>query len=452
MKFFSRFIFLSAALVCSPLVADVLHLKDGTSLNGALKHTDDGWTVTKDGKSLHVLSEQVESIELTANTTATPKAAMERLESLRRSVDSLSDLNDIVARFQRFVDQNTDPLSTTDARKDLAVWQDRLNQKMVKVGSTWVTAAERAKRVEQAAINAETARQLMKQGRTIEAEPILVDTTAVDPTNATALYLLGLLRYQQDQVPAARRALEATAAVVPNHSPTLNNLAIVLWRQKQFAAAMTDFDGAILATPMDKLLLDNVAVALQTLPPDFQKNQIALKLVRHFNEQDQQLAQLMAQQGLRRYGSIWVSERDILRWKAEEKAIQDKLDTLASDFDHSRQRIDQLTQLISDNTAQIHRIESTSYMVDPRTGAQTQMPYPQAYYDLLRDNQNAQRDRDSEVGKLDQLKKQAVDLQSSRPGAKNQGVMRMVGPEGTPIRVVMPAVPLVGTPPAATQP
>ena len=52
----------------------------------------------------------------------------------------------------------------------------------------------------------------------------------------------------------------------------------------------------MLATPVDKLILDNVAVALQTLPPEFQKNAITLKVIRHFNEQDQQLAELMAQQ------------------------------------------------------------------------------------------------------------------------------------------------------------
>jgi tetratricopeptide (TPR) repeat protein len=451
MKFFPSIVFLSVVMACPALFADVLHLKDGGNLDGTLKHTDDGWTVTKDGKSVHVLTEQVESIELTSNGASTPKAAMQRLDSLRRSVDGLTDLNDIIARFQRFVDQNTDPVSTAEAKKDLAIWQDRLKQKMTKVGTKWVTAEDRAKLVEQAGANAETARQLMKQGRTIEAEPILVDVTAVDPTNATALYLMGLLRWQQEQIPAARKAFEATAAVVPNHAPTLNDLAIVLWRQKQYAAAMMDFDGAILATPVDRLLLDNVAAALQNLPPEFQKNQIALKLVKHFTEQDQQLSQIMAQQGMRRYGAIWVSEKDLARWKAEEQAIADKLDGLASDFDRSRQHIDQLTQTISDNTTQIHRIEATSFLVDPRTGVQTPVPYPQTYYDLVRDNQNAQREKDGEVGKLDQLKKQAVDLQNSRPSQKSQGVMRVVGPEGTPIRIpAAVAAPVAGA--TATQP
>jgi len=436
--------FVSFALLGSPsLFADVLHLKDGSKIEGTLKHTEDGWLVQGDsGKPVHVLTEQVDSIELTTNAAATPRAAMERLTSLRRSVEGLTDLNDIIARFQRFVDQNTDPASTAEARKDLLVWKDRLNQKMVKVGSKWVTAEDRVKLVEQAGQNAETARQLMKQGRTKEAEPILLDVVATDPQNATALYLTGLLRFQQDQIPAARKAFETTSILVPNHSPTLNDLAIVLWRQRQYAAALNNFDEAMLATPVDKLILDNVAVALQTLPPEFQKNAITLKVIRHFNEQDQQLAELMAQQGMRRYGSLWVSEKDMAQMKRQEKEIQDKLDQMAADFDRSRQKIDQLGQTISDNDTQIHRIEATSFVVDPRTGAQTPVPYPAAYYDLVRDNQNAQRDRDAEVSRLDQLKKQAADLQNSRPSQKSAGVMRIVGPEGTPIRIPTATAPV----------
>jgi Tfp pilus assembly protein PilF len=449
MKHFPKILFLGAVLAGSPLPADVLHLKDGSMLQGTLKHTDDGWLVLNDGvKAVHVLADQVDSIELT-NAAAKPRAAMERLDSLRHSVDSLTDLSEIVSRFQRFVDQSTDSAATTEARKDLAFWQDRQRQKMVKVGTKWVNAADRAKLVEQAAQNAETARQLMKQNRTKEAAPMLADVLAVDPTNATALYLTGILRFQQEQFPAARKAFEAAASIVPNHAPTLNNLALVLWRQHQFIAAMSNFDEAMLASPVDRLILDNVAVALQTLPPEFAKNAITQKVARHFGDQDQQLAQIMARQGMRRYGTVWVGDKEIAGWKKQEKDAQDRLDQLATDFDRSRQRIDQLTQAISDNTAQIHKIEANSVAVDPRTGIQTPVPYPTAYYDLVRDNQNAQREKDAEVGKLDQMKKQAVDLQNNRPTQKNLSVMRIIGPEGTPIRAAV--APIAAAVPA-TQP
>jgi Tfp pilus assembly protein PilF len=444
MKFISRIVFCSAVLAGSSLFADVLHLKDGSKIEGTLKHTDDGWLVLNDGvKPVHVAADQVDSIELNASGGSTLKAGMERLDSLRRSVEGLTDIPAIISRFQRFVDSNNDPASTAEAKKDLLLWQDRLNQKMVKVGSKWVSPEDRVKLTEQAGQNAETARQLIKQGRTKEADPILADVLAVDPNNATALYLTGLLRYQQEQVPAARKAFETVVPIVPNHAPTLNNLAVVLWRQHQYLPAIGNFDQAMLSAPVDKLILDNVAVAIQTLPPELAKNAITQKMLRHFNEQDQQLAESMSRQGMRRYGSVWVSEKDIERIKQEEKQTQDKLDQLAGDFDRSRQKIDQLAQTISDNTTQIHRIEANSVAVDPRTGIAAPVPYPSAYYDLVRDNQNAQRDRDAEVSKLDQMKKQAVDLQNSKPSQKNLGVMRLVGVEGTPIRVTVPVAPPV---------
>jgi tetratricopeptide (TPR) repeat protein len=448
---------LPATLLCvaallatvSLCTGDVIHLKDGTDVVGKVKRADDGWIVRDNGKSTHVRGDQVESIELEPTTQPGPKEAMTRLDSLRHSVESVSDLNDIIARYQRFIDQNTDEAARAGAIMDLAIWQNYQNQKMVKVGTQWVLPSQRQHLVDQAGESAEMARQLMKQGRTKEAEPLLANCLTVDPQNATALYLTGLLRYQQDQVPAARKAFEATAAIIPNHAPTLNNLGVVQSRQHQFIPALISFDAAMLAAPGNKIILDNVAVAFQNLPASLQKSPVTLKVLRHFNEQDQQLAEQMARQGLHRYGSLWVGDKDIEQMKEQEKTIQDKLDKLAGDFDATKDRADQLSQNISDNQTQMHRIEAGSYLTDPRTGTQIAVPYPSAYYDLQRDNEKMSREHDAAVAKLDALKKQAQDLQNSRPSLKNQGVQLMIGVEGTPIRI--PGIPIAAAP-ASTQP
>jgi tetratricopeptide (TPR) repeat protein len=320
---------------------------------------------------------------------------------------------------------------------------------MIKVGSTWVLPSEKQHLVDQAGESAETARQLMKQGRTKEAEPLLINCIAIDPQNATALYLTGLLRYQQDQMPAAHKAFDGVAAIIPNHAPTLNNLAVVQWRQKQFIAALQNFDAAMLAAPVNKIILDNVAVAFQTLPTDLKTSPVTMKVLRHFNEQDQRLCEAMARQGLHRYGSLWVSDKDMDNIKQQEKQIQDKLDQLASDFDAAKSRADQLNDNIADNQSAIHRIQAQSYATDPRTGTLVQVPYPSAYYDLIRDNDKLTRDRDAAVAKLDTLKKQAQDLQSSRPSIKDQGVQLLIGVEGTPIRIPNVSVGAAATQPAA---
>jgi tetratricopeptide (TPR) repeat protein len=424
-------------------IADVIHLKDGSSVSGMVKHVDDGWIVRNNGKVTRVSSDQVESIELTPSTAPSATIANDRLESLRRSVDPLTELTEIVPRFQRFINQNTGTAAGDAATKDLAVWRDRLNQKMVKVGSTWVTPAQRPGLLDQAGESADAARQLMKQGRSKEAEPLLLSCLATDPQNATALYLTGLLRYERDQIPDARKAFESVSLIVPDHAPTLNNLGVVQWRQRQYISALASFDAAMLAAPVNRIILDNVAVAFGNLPADLQKSPVTLKALRHYNEQDQQLADQLARAGLHRYGSLWVSDKDLDQMKQQEKAIQDRLDQLSGDFDQTKQRVDDLDQDISNDQTQMHRIEANSILIDPRTGEQTQAPYPSAYYEMARDVDKMTRQRREAVTRLDALKKQAQDLQASRPSLKSRGVQLMIGVEGAPIRI--PAAPVAAT-------
>src|SRR5438045_5371239 len=86
--------------------ADVVHLKDGSRLDGDVKKGPAGYTVTMaDGKVKTVSSDQVKSIELAA-TPGSPDAAKEKLASLRRSVEYLDDPKKIIARYQSFIDQN----------------------------------------------------------------------------------------------------------------------------------------------------------------------------------------------------------------------------------------------------------------------------------------------------------------------------------------------------------
>src|SRR2546421_11772127 len=101
-------ILLAAMFLASPVVAwgDVVHLKDGTSINGDIKKAADGWFITDPhGKITHVSSDVVQSIELAPK--GDPKdVAVGRLASLRRSVEALGDLKQIIDRYEKFVEQN----------------------------------------------------------------------------------------------------------------------------------------------------------------------------------------------------------------------------------------------------------------------------------------------------------------------------------------------------------
>src|SRR5690348_1308614 len=84
--------------------ADVVHLKDGTRLEGEIKRADDGWLVTgEDGKPRFVAGSRVASIEAKPKTDAA--TADERLASLRRAMDNATDLRQIIDRYRAFVTQ-----------------------------------------------------------------------------------------------------------------------------------------------------------------------------------------------------------------------------------------------------------------------------------------------------------------------------------------------------------
>jgi hypothetical protein len=423
---------LMSILIVSLSIADTLYLKDGTKLQGDLKHVDNGWTVSADGKTTSVSADQVKSIELTPAKDVGPKAAAERLESLRRSVENVDDLSEIILRYHRFIDQVNDPAAVAQAKDDLEIWQDRSNQKMVKVGKKWILPGDRAKLIDEATGLAEQARQLMKQGRAKEAEPILTAALDDDSQNVSALYLLGLLRYQQQQFLAARKALDVVAFLVPNHAPTLNNLAIVQWRQRQYVPALVSYDGAMLALPATKTILDNVAMALAVLPIAYRNSPVTQRVTRRFQEQDRLLAEQMAGSGLHRHGTEWISDADFQKMQQDEKVKQAALDAMAVDFDKAKDRLTQIDRDIEDTESQMHRLEASSYIRDPASGALLRLPLPSVYYDLEKDDKRQHADRDTQAKKLDTLQQAARALQQPAAGEKASDLQQMIGPEGTP--------------------
>src|SRR5688500_20135189 len=100
------FISIAALFVGSPLLADTIHLKNGGKLEGTIKRDKGGWEITDTtGKTLLVLDSEVSRIE--KSTTLSPaELALGKLASLRRSVEPLGDVNQVIDRYQKFIEQN----------------------------------------------------------------------------------------------------------------------------------------------------------------------------------------------------------------------------------------------------------------------------------------------------------------------------------------------------------
>lgn len=427
---------------------EILHLNDGTKVEGVVKRNGDGYDVTDaSGKLIHVAAEDVKRIEIGSKVAGVVETES-RLQSLRRSVENLSDIKAIIDRYTRFIDQNKDSPITKEAELDLAAWRDRRDKGMVKVGPRWVTTAERDVLKEKGVITAGLARRLMLQGRMKDAEPVLQEALDEDPGNVSAAYLRGYLLFKQEQLPGARKWFESVVAAMSDHAPTLNNLAVVHWRQNQPLPALNYYVQAMLASPLNKEVLNNVAEALNALPQAQRTTTPAKKAFQIFADQDTQLQQKMAESGQYRWGATWVDKAKFEKLQAIERDVQKQLDKMSADFDAIRKKIAGIESDIDSNARRMKSMEETSYTRDAQ-GNIFRLPLPSRYYDLERENKQLAADRDAEIAKLDALRTAAKLVQQQMPTPKFTSVQQLIGLEGAPL---LPPIKTTETTPAAPRP
>ena len=411
--------------------ADVVHLTDGTSLEGEIKRTAEGYVVTSpDGKVTTVTSDRVKSLEVKKGP-AGADTAEQRLGSLRRSVVNLSDPKEVVKRFKAFIAQNPNTPSAQEAQKDLAVWQQRVDQGLAKVGDQWVTPEQLAELKAKAQEAADSLRPLIKAGKIGEAQPILDKALAASPQNPSLLYLKGLLLFKQNQTPEARKAFEGAAAQAPDSGPTHNDLAVVLWRQHSQMPALVEYDKAMVADPQNQTILDNVAEALYALTPEHRKNAVTKKIVERFKEQDAALQRTMAEKGLYRWGSEWLPEKEFNKIQKAEQEVKDKQDKIQKDLTDAQSRIMQIDRGINDDTNLLNAIRQESIQQDAN-GRLVQFPLPQRYYDLMHDINSLKGERVLKQREIQQLQKMFVDQEKFKPAPKYTGVQKVIDAEGMP--------------------
>src|SRR5687767_11033132 len=104
---FTSFTTLIVLALAGVAAADVVLLKDGSTLEGDVKRSASGYLVTQpDGKVKLLAFEDVRSIEMASAPPLTTRSAKEKLASFRRSVDYVDDINKIIERYERFIEQN----------------------------------------------------------------------------------------------------------------------------------------------------------------------------------------------------------------------------------------------------------------------------------------------------------------------------------------------------------
>jgi Flp pilus assembly protein TadD len=429
---------LLVALFCCSLRADVILLKDGTRVEGDLKRGEGGYDVTDaDGKVTHVASTDVQSIQLGKSGGAA--SAMEKLASMRRSVDSIDDLNRIIARYQDFIKQNAGTPAAKQAEQELAGWQEKLDQHMVRVAGKWVTAEQQEQMLAQSGEIVKQAYDLMKENKLKEAEPVLKQALAIDPGNPVANYLEGVLQFRSEKIVLARKSFETAHEQLPSDAATLNNMAVCAWRQNQPLIALGFYCDAMLAMPANKEIVNNVAEALYALKDDMKKAANAQRASRLFIEQEAKLESTMAQYGWYRWGSTWLSQEQLNELKKSEQDVKDKMAKLQKDYDDVQKKIrDNQDQMKKDQDFIDDLRQSLSGIYDPGTGQVYRQPYPQSYYDAQNEITRLDNDDQTLNHTLDQYRGEGKRLEASMPKPKYSGVQNLIGVEGAPKTGLIP--------------
>lgn len=446
-----RLCLLVALLATAHAAADVVHLTDGTSVEGTLKRDSGGWTVTTAaGKTVFVPDERVWSIDKTGGVD--PASADARLASLRRAMENITSPATAVERFAQFIQQNKGTDAAREAQKDLDTWKDRLARKLVRVGGEWVTPEQHREMVRGTLAQIEQARELIRQGRLRDADAVVGRVLEVDPDNVAGLYLRGVLSFKEGQLGTAKKHFEAVRKHLPDHGPTLNNMGVVLWQQKQPLAAVAYYDMAMAASPRNRIILDNVAEALNALRPADRDMQTAKRAAKRFIEQDTELQKELAQEGLHRWGATWVTAEKLAEIKAAQEKIKLKIEQLRQEYEKVRDRIAEIESRIDANERTMRRMVIDRTVVDSATGRALQLPLPGLYYDLRRENRRLEDDRADQLARLDAFGEKVRAVEQESPVPAYSGLHRLIEVEGTPLPAMPGDPPVVPPAPGALPP
>lgn len=433
---------LGLMVAAGPASADVVTLRDGTVLEGTVRSTPDGYVVTDaSGKSVPVAAADVQSMRPGRSTSASSGASAARtpdaeLATLRRALAATKDPAQAVARYKAFLVKAPPGAAASDAVKDLAQWQERLDKGLVRAGDAWITPAERDERRAQVAAAVAEAAPLVDAGKVGEAESVLAKALSISPDDPALLYLKGLVLYAQSQLVPARKAFEAVAAAVPTHAPSHNNIAVILWQTRATMPALAEYEKAMAAQPGNQQVLDNVAQALAELPAPAARSELARRVAKRFAEQDAALQKVMAGRGFRRVGTQWVTTQDHEALQASTAAAQEQVAALKKEAAEIPTRLAQIESDIAQKTSTMNAIAQERSGVTSR-GQVAVRNLPRRYSDLKQEVEALMAERAIKKRRLEQLPKLMNDARqtlesAAAPAAAPAAGQKLIDASGVP--------------------
>lgn len=413
--------------------ADTIVLKDGTVLGGVVKQVKDGYEVAgADGKTTFVPIDQVKSIKLSNEGKTSEQDGKERLASLRRSVDSETQIPRIIDRYKQFIEMNKGTDAATQAAKDLELWESRKAQEMVKVGAKWMTPAQRDQYLVDSAKRANEIADLIAAGDIAGATLQIAEGLEENPANLSLAYLDGVLQLRRNRHNEAKRSFDIVFEQIPDHPPTLYNQAALAAHFKRWPNAISLFEKAMTLAPVQPEILNGMTEFLKLVPDANRRNAAFDRLVAMYNQQEAALETQMEKKGLYRFGSSFANQATLDEMKKELAKFEEKKKAMQADYDSSQSRVKELSDQIETIERRLADIERDRITTDSN-GRLIYLPRPQYYYDLVNDRDRYTRDRDAEQSRSDDLRRAAKDLEAQAPKPPFKGEVELIGEAGVPI-------------------
>lgn len=427
--------------------ADVVELKDGTTLTGDVKREDRRWLITlQDGTVRRISADDVKSVNVSGATSRPViEATQASLNALHRQVESTTQPSEAISKYDKFLARPSEPAIMEQAREELAVWVDRRDRKLVRIGDNWLTPEQVRESRQRIMPRIDEARQLLDEGRISRAEQIIEEVLAIDPANISAMYLKGIVHFEKRQFPIARQSFEQVRNALPDHPATWNNIGVILFEQNQETPGLAAYEKALAYGANEPKILDNVAEALASLSDDERRSTVAKRVMQRFQEADKAVAAELAGQDLYRWGATWVSGEQIRQIEQERKTIEQKIDDLEDQFAEIEDEIELINARIHNNRQRMVRLRIDTERRQEQYKGPGRIGLPREYQMLAGENEELQLEQNQKQRKLEDMREEAHQLKAKYPQPQYSGRQRLIGPEGTPVLMTD----AMGAPPTA---
>lgn len=419
-------------LTLSAANAGVLKLKDGSRVEGELRKTASGWEVVTATGTRTVDESQVVSIESGSGPAAKPEDAPGRVASLKRAVEAMDNIDEIIKRYEVLYSQVDGTPAAADVKAEIAKWRDLKTKNAIKLGSQWLEPAA-VKAIDEK--NTQLMRQAiasLDQNNPTEAAAFIKQVLDADPGHLGALYLDGLVSYQQQRLPQARRDFEQVVAALPSHWPSVHNLAVLQWRQRAQAAALENFSRAMAGMPLVPLIHDNVLEVANAMTPEMRQSQAGSQLLSRLKTDELRLQGEMEKEDRYRWGSQWVTGSQLEKLKQEQAKMEAQLAQLSKDYAVIDQAVSDIDDQIARNENDINAVESRVWTRDDN-GQVVVGERPTVWYDLQREHDRLKDRRQRLVRDRDSVRRQADQLRASAPTPPYSGRLELLSQANAPV-------------------